>query len=542
MTLMTDIFISDLHIGRNKPNNWYQRNVHDPILKSILEHISDKKKNNIRNVIILGDWLDVWNDLPGDDITRLDQIKDANEDIFHRFNDCFNKISGEVFFRNGNHDMTVKGRDIDSEFFSGSRKKISCLKNPLENIVYTSDSRNVYAEHGHKYSHFNNTYLNNKNPYEPLPAGYFITRSAALLIKKELKNQDKENAALLPNSGHPNFRLHDMAINICDLFEIAVGGESVARGVISILTKKFDKNKALKDIEYKMLDNESINAECASCIYPEKFDALEMPIGVDMLNTFYKKDFPPKSWPVSAVANLNPKAKVIIMGHTHQPYWAILPGGDKIYVNAGFLCPDEPSMEEAKIRVNESGIKTLRSEGVAYEILKKLDAMPKDKEFYDEEEFLRALEEDSDGNLLRNNREIILKHVERIPLKEDVFKITEDVLEKLKKTGIPDATADKLSSIIGSEIAGKENFLSSLEEKIGEEAYGYHSIIEKNSIFRRGTKYPTFVEVDEEVDGNASGELKEIRVQKVNYIHDCTIDTMFSACLKNGEWRQYPCS
>jgi UDP-2,3-diacylglucosamine pyrophosphatase LpxH len=178
---MRDIFLSDIHIGVDASTNLYQSSVHGPALKAVLQYIQDPK-NEIRNVIILGDWIDLWmyktTAVPMETIPEnregflptARQIFEANPGIFADFAACMKKISGKFYYLNGNHDISVTPDDIYSYF--GDQANICCVGNTYEP---PNGPKYLYGQHGHLFS-----MVCKPDPRGySLPFGYYMTRAAA---------------------------------------------------------------------------------------------------------------------------------------------------------------------------------------------------------------------------------------------------------------------------------------------------------------------------------------------------------------------------
>jgi hypothetical protein len=183
-----DVFMSDIHIGIDASTNLYQTSEHQSALKTILKHIQEA--GNIRHVVILGDWVDLWMytteaapnadaDLPKDRerlLPTVEQIFRANPGVFTEHKDgsgdfisCIKSIRGSLHYVNGNHDITVTSEQINSFLPHGFPK-------PVVHHEHTYVAGKVYAEHGHFYSMVCRP---TGIPFLPLPLGYFITRAGA---------------------------------------------------------------------------------------------------------------------------------------------------------------------------------------------------------------------------------------------------------------------------------------------------------------------------------------------------------------------------
>ncbi|MEQ9094357.1 MAG: hypothetical protein RLN63_09635, partial [Miltoncostaeaceae bacterium] len=58
------VVLSDVHIGNGAPTAWYQPAVHDPYLVRALDWAIEIK-DSIRELILLGDLVDLWTYPPG---------------------------------------------------------------------------------------------------------------------------------------------------------------------------------------------------------------------------------------------------------------------------------------------------------------------------------------------------------------------------------------------------------------------------------------------------------------------------------------------
>lgn len=354
---MKSIFLSDLHIGVDAPTNLYQTSKHQPSLKAILKYIQENGKN-IRDVVILGDWIDLWmynstarpmTEMPTDRATILPTVKqiiEANPGVFKNNNDntgdfisCINSIQGNFYYVSGNHDMNYYKDPSDPkdpcdpydsisyliDYFKKNTKKgitwIDCSKE--KNDVYKSSEGEIYAEHGHWYSMLckpKSDYL-----YEnKLPFGYFVTRAGmdaiqstpALTIeniKGKMNGTPKLtfSAALLQILAEQAGKQSWKDFN----FILPKGYDPVS--VNDIVTKCFTfPPSAVDNPEFVVVDNEG------------NLDGIA--------REFFTKD---------------DGLKIVLMGHTHdakqfQDFSVICNDGVRnqaTYVNTGFLCVGAPN-------------------------------------------------------------------------------------------------------------------------------------------------------------------------------------------------------
>jgi len=184
---MKTIFLSDIHIGTNAPTNLYQTSTCQTNLKRILKYIQDNS-SQIKDVVILGDWIDLWM-FPSSVVPpTVQQIMDANPQVFSVQSDgdfisCMDSIQGNLYYVNGNHDITVTEKDINDRFapLSKKGKHVHCIHSTERAAYYSSGA--VYGEHGHWGSMVCRPYKGEK-----LPLGYYMTRAGmqTLVDKRDL--------------------------------------------------------------------------------------------------------------------------------------------------------------------------------------------------------------------------------------------------------------------------------------------------------------------------------------------------------------------
>src|SRR5688572_7474070 len=101
--------LSDVHIGNDKPTCWYQKSYHEPYLIAVLDNILQNKAE-IDEVILLGDLFDFWTYAPDDDLPTIDDILNANPNIFGlngKLTQVVEALPGKVKYLRGNHDINI---------------------------------------------------------------------------------------------------------------------------------------------------------------------------------------------------------------------------------------------------------------------------------------------------------------------------------------------------------------------------------------------------------------------------------------------------
>lgn len=349
MPANTFIFLSDIHIATNDRCNWYQQSIHEKYLKAILRYVQENA-HKIQDLVLLGDWLDLWTYSPGTQPPPVQAIFDANPGIFTPQNDssgdfvtCMNSIQGVLRYVNGNHDMQVTCAEVSAHFaqFGTNGRTVVCEATPVQNRVYTSGD--IYAVHGHDpYALFNRP--DKEDPrYGELPLGYFITRTVGLACEQALAERKKANAAQLPDSGNPTFGIEAAVYSYEHLIKLLKGEESFAEAVLFELINQVKQQPA--DIAYTMDDGSVITAPEAAEMF-KNLGTLSMEniqaLANDALNTLS----------VPAKELHREGHKLIVMGHTHVlPVLEVMtePAGRAVYANSGYVCPDQPGMDASKL-------------------------------------------------------------------------------------------------------------------------------------------------------------------------------------------------
>lgn len=199
------IALSDIHIGTNAPTVWYQKDVHEPYLVTILDWII-QNASSIQELILLGDVVDLWTYPPDEEPPSFDAIMAANPKLFEpngKLSQVLTALDGKVTYVRGNHDMTITQEDLDKvQNPKGYKIQLS-----PEDVYYPlgKGNKKIACTHGHIYTMFNAPYLPDNsasNPIAPLPLGQFITRSVAFLRSKQL--QPGQTVAQLEDSGDPD--------------------------------------------------------------------------------------------------------------------------------------------------------------------------------------------------------------------------------------------------------------------------------------------------------------------------------------------------
>ncbi len=347
------VFVGDLHIGSGAETNWYQKPVHEPLLKCFLRYLQENARN-IDELVILGDWFDLWNYHPFCAPPSVGLIMDQNPGIFQRRNDGdFISLLDDVRVRfiNGDHDMEVELKDINQALASRSDHRVlpghghDSEKAAVANTYYLNDM--IWAEHGHQHDLFNKPALNEENPMAPLPLGYFVARIYCHFLQKRIASTHRMDAACVAGCGSANYdsfgiRLHDL---LAQLMQQAHRGEKFnpARIILDLMLQH-NRNNLL---EFKVAGKSlaEVRTDGVARFYPNLitgdnfYEALcEAEVAYDGLGHFVRMHF----------IN-NPHCKVAVMGHTHCPTLSLCGNGkNHVYANPGYFCPSQPDIKELR--------------------------------------------------------------------------------------------------------------------------------------------------------------------------------------------------
>lgn len=339
---MKTILLSDLHIGVNAPTNLYQTSEHEPSLKAILKYIKDNG-NQIRDVVILGDWVDLWmypstairmNEMPPEGkrnnfLPTVEQIFEANPNIFTRqpdgldFVSCLDYIKGDLYYVNGNHDITVTEDQINSYLPNTAVKKIKYINCSTEPAGYTSEVGDIYAEHGHWYS-----LLCRPKPYllESVPLGYFITRvgmDAEIYTQKPL----------------PGLNVQEIKATM------KTYGYTFSQAILQIVAAQ--ANTDLDKLNFNMPSGNILSANDVASKFPFPDDSVDNP---DFVNADIDGTLDPNALELFTYGR-NKNLELVLFGHTHiskvfQDFRTQQNSIDvkATYANTGFLCAGSPNM------------------------------------------------------------------------------------------------------------------------------------------------------------------------------------------------------
>lgn len=324
--------LSDIHIGNDANTCWYQSTVHEPYLVAALEWI-ERNAEQFREVVLLGDLVDIWTYPPGVNPPSMADIIAANPNVLGSGGALAKVVRAvpKVTFLLGNHDGTLTEEDIAT--LRNSVGQID-LVDPVHVLTGESGARTVFS-HGHLWTMFNAP--DEKSPWNTLPVGHFVTRAFSYMMANRLP--PGKTVAECPNMGYPD------GFEILPLLRSL--GPNMSPDLAAILLGYVATASAMPETVPIVLPNgESTTIADAKRIYADLFTRWTQKEG-SVLNAARAALADGSgnylAWFAQRLA-IQENADLVVFGHTHTPI-----GGLSIspinYFNSGFECasvPDNP--------------------------------------------------------------------------------------------------------------------------------------------------------------------------------------------------------
>ncbi len=338
------VFLSDVHIGVGAPTNWFQTDIHTPMLLAILEHV-EREADRVAEFVILGDLVDQWTYVPSARPPAPEAIREANPVLFGAgvgggaFGSLSKALGERMTYVPGNHDLLLGETGVRTLLGTDARFNAELLYEPG-----LGKSR-VLCTHGHLFSVFNAP--DPKGPSN-LPLGHIVTRLAALWDSQNLK--PGQSVANLPDTGSPTgwrFDKNELETLIVDVVQ---GDASLAELVVDGLLKATGQTR---ELPITLLDGSTLTAGQAIDLYRDSFsrfsDPRQFPAATygnePAFFALWDCDMNDKLGHFAGI--LGEKHRVVIMGHTHDPSEQLgtrLFTPEFAYANSGFGCPSLPDL------------------------------------------------------------------------------------------------------------------------------------------------------------------------------------------------------
>jgi len=302
------IFISDIHLGDDvryrdpvpeRRARFFPSEHRDRLLNFLDKQII-AEKNNVKDLVLLGDVFDTW-------VCPFDELPPTYDTIFASQEnkpilDSFRRIAASninLYYVHGNHDYDLTEAQLQTE--------IPGIITKTEG--YEDEELSLFAEHGHRFTLFNMSY---PEVADGLPIGYPITRLAEHL------------------GGYVR-GFKDLIGYMDEVFDLVTGDTNIFEAIIEGLAERADAEQII------MSGQETIS--------------------VDKVKSLYK-NLPYHDQPLKVVRKLASEGdlekfgdrlseqqgyKVVVLGHTHTAKIDkdSLFVKDRVYVNSGNWCGKE---------------------------------------------------------------------------------------------------------------------------------------------------------------------------------------------------------
>lgn len=329
------VVLSDVHIGNNAPTCWYQSAVHDAYLETALNWVVEHK-DQVSELVLLGDLLDFWTYLPSEQPPTIQQIIDANPNILGPTGALTRAVAalpGRVSLLLGNHDGTLTQTDIET--LSAHVGQIQ-LVDPVHVLTGRRGAKTVFS-HGHLWTMFNAP--DDDTPFAPLPVGHFVTRMIAYKAVHALL-QPGQTVADLPGWGVP------APWSGAYLWKLLLAGGDVAGALLDLMAANANFSH---DDPIILPHGQTTTLTQVKTIYADLFTRwVAKEQGFANAGRAAEADNEGGSylaWFAQRLAMEN-DADLVVMGHTHAPI-AGMAGSPVIYKNNGYECAAIPDLQGA---------------------------------------------------------------------------------------------------------------------------------------------------------------------------------------------------
>ncbi len=299
------IFLSDIHLSSKTLYDdlehpaWYSPEKHEDRLVGFLKDYVLAKKDDIKDVVLLGDVFNTWV-CPADvRPPTYANIITSNGPVVSKLKEIIG--SGiNLFYINGNHDFDLRPREIQQRI-EGIRP-----------IRYYRSGR-THAEHGHQYDIYNRPDFIS-DPGFGRPIGYFISR-------------------LMASGDEGGFSLLDLPAYLDDVLEAAFTSQNIFQSIIEAVAERAnmrDDSKITMPRGIKITVSE----------VKQRYGGLsEVYSKRELLSDLYGRRY--LHGPADRICARN-DFNTVIFGHTHNALidkdWFLVE--DRIYANGGAWCKD----------------------------------------------------------------------------------------------------------------------------------------------------------------------------------------------------------
>ena len=324
------LFISDIHLSskeiyeNHQDISWFKPDKHKQRLMNFIDNTIIAQKNNVKDMILLGDIFNTWVCPASIPPPSYQDIFDANKDILDKFQDIITN-GVNLFYANGNHDFDLMPSEIENRI------------NGIRAIKYYRTGR-IHAEHGNRFDIYNKPDFVTDPAYGK-PIGYFISRLVASGGGREIGILDL-----------PNF--------IDDIIEAAVTDQNIFSSIIEGLAERVNMGD---DDPIQMPNKREITIGELKERYEKLSDVYNKR---ELIADLFQRRY--LNGPADRLCQKY-DFNVVVFGHTHnamidKDYFLV---EDRIYANTGSWCKDKAYCVEidksqrasSKVRVNLYSVK-----------------------------------------------------------------------------------------------------------------------------------------------------------------------------------------
>ncbi|MEZ5343593.1 MAG: FAD-binding protein [Acidimicrobiales bacterium] len=291
-----------------------------------------ENKHRVRELILLGDVVDLWTYPFGERPPTFAQVRDANPAIFGldgALARVLDALDGAVTWVEGNHDMGLDPAEVATVVSpAGHRLRL----HPELNYQPLADDPRVLVSHGHRHTLFNAE--DPDSPWDGLPCGHFVTRAVAEFWSHRL--EPGQTVADLPGQGAPS------GLDLTGLASMMAGldGSGVTSMLFDYLTGTLGIDEHAPIV---LASGETTTMAQARLAYAGRWASWARAAGGGVQGDIEAAR--------AAIADFSEElgwyaqrdafalgAELVVMGHTHTPV-ADLDNALVRYVNTGFTCP-----------------------------------------------------------------------------------------------------------------------------------------------------------------------------------------------------------
>ncbi len=297
------VFISDIHLSSEElyeaGRSWYQPKKHRPRLLGFLERHVLAHREEIKDLVLLGDIFNNWVCPAGKAPPSYPVIFKANPDELKALRKAV-KAGINVFFLSGNHDFDLEKRVIEAKV-----KGLRAIK------VYRSGR--IHAEHGNSFDIYNRPDFI-CDPAYGRPIGYFLSRLAT-------------------SAGTDDFGILDLPAYLDYILEAAVTPQTIFESMIEGMAERAGMGDGSK---IRMPGGRTMTVAAVK----ERYSRLAGIYNVrELISDLYQRRY--LHGPADRLCARD-QVNVVVFGHTHNALidkdWFLVE--DRIYANTGSMCKD----------------------------------------------------------------------------------------------------------------------------------------------------------------------------------------------------------